>query len=500
MTSQPDQRDALDRFFDWTRSTGIRRRLSNRHVAGVCGGIADRFGIDPMLVRLGFVVLTILGGAGVTLYLVAFTLLADTKGEIPLEKALRRGDGNSIILLVITSLSVVSNLGFSFGDGRHHWLGFSGSGWLVVALIAFFVWRRRTGGGSSGSAGSSRSGSAGSVPGSSSGGGSATTSSGWPSRGSAGRPFPAAQPMHPAGAAKASSTGTTGFPYAAGASATATSATAASASAAGTSPTTADGVTAGSEPTAVIATDGGAGSPDGATVAQPIPPNPFNAPPNTAVAPVRRARRTSLGLPGVLTSIGLAIVGYAATTMSADAGHWSGNHVALGLAVALGTVSALVALLGAIGRRAGFAGFAALLLAGALAFASTGSSVSAPWRTNGWQGASDVSTTPTSLTDGQRITTSMGDATLDLSRIDKATLAGQDVVVSSSMGDVTLIVPTDLGVTIVPSTRMGKVTLEQSDGGTSEPGNNAVTIGDGAQLHIAATTSMGDITIKELAR
>jgi phage shock protein C len=31
------------------------RSKSSRMVAGVCGGIADYFGIDPTIVRLGFV-------------------------------------------------------------------------------------------------------------------------------------------------------------------------------------------------------------------------------------------------------------------------------------------------------------------------------------------------------------------------------------------------------------------------------------------------------------
>jgi len=37
-------------------------------IAGVCGGIAQYFAIDPTLVRLAFVAFTLAGGAGVLLY------------------------------------------------------------------------------------------------------------------------------------------------------------------------------------------------------------------------------------------------------------------------------------------------------------------------------------------------------------------------------------------------------------------------------------------------
>jgi phage shock protein C len=36
----------------------LYRSRRNRMIAGVCGGLAERFGWDPSLVRLAFVVLT----------------------------------------------------------------------------------------------------------------------------------------------------------------------------------------------------------------------------------------------------------------------------------------------------------------------------------------------------------------------------------------------------------------------------------------------------------
>jgi len=53
----------------------LRRRLDNRVIAGVCSGLADYFGIDPILVRLAFVVITFAGGAGVLAYIILWIVM-----------------------------------------------------------------------------------------------------------------------------------------------------------------------------------------------------------------------------------------------------------------------------------------------------------------------------------------------------------------------------------------------------------------------------------------
>ena len=44
-------------------------------VAGVCGGIAEYFNIDPSLVRLGFIALSFLAGGGLMVYIIAAIIL-----------------------------------------------------------------------------------------------------------------------------------------------------------------------------------------------------------------------------------------------------------------------------------------------------------------------------------------------------------------------------------------------------------------------------------------
>ncbi len=51
------------------------RSRVDRKIAGVCGGIAEFFGIDSSLVRIGFVVLFVLGGGGALIYLIAALIL-----------------------------------------------------------------------------------------------------------------------------------------------------------------------------------------------------------------------------------------------------------------------------------------------------------------------------------------------------------------------------------------------------------------------------------------
>ena len=44
-------------------------------IGGVCGGIGRYFQIDPVLVRLAFVLFTLAGGAGVLIYLILLIVI-----------------------------------------------------------------------------------------------------------------------------------------------------------------------------------------------------------------------------------------------------------------------------------------------------------------------------------------------------------------------------------------------------------------------------------------
>jgi len=57
-------------------------------VAGVAVGLADYFDIDPTLVRVGFVVLSFLGGLAVPLYLAGWLLIPDQGAELSVAEEL----------------------------------------------------------------------------------------------------------------------------------------------------------------------------------------------------------------------------------------------------------------------------------------------------------------------------------------------------------------------------------------------------------------------------
>ena len=55
----------------------LYRSRKSRILAGVCGGLGDYFNIDPVIVRLLFVLFTVLGGAGILVYIIAWIIVPE---------------------------------------------------------------------------------------------------------------------------------------------------------------------------------------------------------------------------------------------------------------------------------------------------------------------------------------------------------------------------------------------------------------------------------------
>jgi phage shock protein C len=53
----------------------LYRSRTDRTIAGVCGGLAQYFSLDPTLIRVLFVVLAVLGGSGIILYLALWIIV-----------------------------------------------------------------------------------------------------------------------------------------------------------------------------------------------------------------------------------------------------------------------------------------------------------------------------------------------------------------------------------------------------------------------------------------
>ena len=60
----------------------LRRSSSDKMIAGVVGGIARYFGIDPTLARVGYVVLSVISAAfpGILVYIILWLIMPE-EGE-----------------------------------------------------------------------------------------------------------------------------------------------------------------------------------------------------------------------------------------------------------------------------------------------------------------------------------------------------------------------------------------------------------------------------------
>jgi phage shock protein C len=60
----------------------LYRSLTDRKFAGVAGGLAEYFVMDPLLIRLAFVILAISGGVGVPVYIILWIVTPDNPNRI----------------------------------------------------------------------------------------------------------------------------------------------------------------------------------------------------------------------------------------------------------------------------------------------------------------------------------------------------------------------------------------------------------------------------------
>ncbi|MBO3088561.1 PspC domain-containing protein [Cellulomonas dongxiuzhuiae] len=136
-------------FWAGVRRTGLYRS-DDRWVGGVAGGLAERVGVDPLLVRGLLAVTFLVGGLGLVLYGIAWALLPDARDNRILLERLGAGDANGALLGALAFVVV----GLARGDGWWwFWDGGSALGgvlWLacvagIVALVVTAVQRRDRG-------------------------------------------------------------------------------------------------------------------------------------------------------------------------------------------------------------------------------------------------------------------------------------------------------------------------------------------------------------------
>jgi phage shock protein C len=117
----------------------LYKSRTERMIDGVCGGVAEYFRLDPTLVRIAWVLLTLLGGSGIILYIVGMIVIPANPAVAPAAanpQTVRESHTNSkfwgILLVAVGVVWLMSNLGLSVW---HHWWGFSWDILLPVLLV-----------------------------------------------------------------------------------------------------------------------------------------------------------------------------------------------------------------------------------------------------------------------------------------------------------------------------------------------------------------------------
>lgn len=132
---------------DTTTSTGataatgtarLYRSSRDKVIAGVCGGLAAYFKIDPAIVRLAFVFFALAGGASILLYIVLW--IAVPLGDVSVAATGTSGMNGDVIgygLVALGGLWLLGNLGlFTFVNWNLAWPV------LLIGLGAALLFRR----------------------------------------------------------------------------------------------------------------------------------------------------------------------------------------------------------------------------------------------------------------------------------------------------------------------------------------------------------------------
>jgi phage shock protein PspC (stress-responsive transcriptional regulator) len=112
----------------------LRRSRTDRKVAGVAGGLARHLDVDPLILRVAFVVLVFFGGAGLILYGACWLLVPEDgadRATIHLDDRTR-----SVALLIVGVIAAAALIGDSWGAFWFPWPV------AVVALVALWLLTR----------------------------------------------------------------------------------------------------------------------------------------------------------------------------------------------------------------------------------------------------------------------------------------------------------------------------------------------------------------------
>lgn len=85
----------------------LYRSRKDRMLGGVCGGIAEYFGVDPSLVRIVAVLLIVAGGGAILAYILAWLLIPEEPQEAPSEEKPRREPSRRVLAVILIGVGAL---------------------------------------------------------------------------------------------------------------------------------------------------------------------------------------------------------------------------------------------------------------------------------------------------------------------------------------------------------------------------------------------------------
>jgi phage shock protein C len=152
----------------------LYRSKTDRMVGGVCGGLGQYLGLDPVIVRLFFVVLAFANGVGMLIYLVMWIIVPyEGQSDVTMREAIRSGAdemaerahalGSELrnglrtpnpqtgliigaALVILGAVLLLQNIFQSLNIAWLRWFGFD-TLWPLILIIGGVVllWRRAKG-------------------------------------------------------------------------------------------------------------------------------------------------------------------------------------------------------------------------------------------------------------------------------------------------------------------------------------------------------------------
>lgn len=130
------------------QQTRLMRSESDRMIAGVCGGLAAYLGVDPVLVRLAFVILLLASGIGLAIYVILWVVIPAAGRAQPEIRLLDEADADDpsalktrfspaatvgVLLILFGAFFLLSQIG-----------GLPGYIWPIILIAAgvFYLVRR----------------------------------------------------------------------------------------------------------------------------------------------------------------------------------------------------------------------------------------------------------------------------------------------------------------------------------------------------------------------